>query len=186
MAATVAVATPCWPAPVSAMTRVLPMRRARSTWPDGIVDFVRAGVEQILALEINFRAAQFACEPFGKIKRRGPSAKLAQIIIQFRLKFQVLLGAIILLLQLLQGIHQRLRHVTPAIGTETSAGIGQIALRNCNHDWKMRMIVMVGNYYPPSPPARRQIMLTVMGSDGCDGKGRAGSPLPAVGHRQKK
>ena len=57
IAATVAVATPCWPAPVSAMMRVLPMRLASSIWPDGVVDFVRAGVVQILALEINFRAA---------------------------------------------------------------------------------------------------------------------------------
>ena len=32
-AATVAVATPCWPAPVSAITRRLPMRRASSAWP---------------------------------------------------------------------------------------------------------------------------------------------------------
>ena len=28
-----AVATPCWPAPVSAMTVVLPIRLASSTWP---------------------------------------------------------------------------------------------------------------------------------------------------------
>jgi hypothetical protein len=32
-AATVAVATPCWPAPVSAMMRRLPMRRASRIWP---------------------------------------------------------------------------------------------------------------------------------------------------------
>jgi len=32
-AAAVAVATPCWPAPVSAITRFLPMRRARSACP---------------------------------------------------------------------------------------------------------------------------------------------------------
>ena len=31
--ATVAVATPCWPAPVSAMTRRLPRRFASSAWP---------------------------------------------------------------------------------------------------------------------------------------------------------
>ena len=30
---TVATATPCWPAPVSAMMRVLPMRRASRIWP---------------------------------------------------------------------------------------------------------------------------------------------------------
>src|ERR1022692_3998482 len=33
IAATVAVATPCWPAPVSAMIRILPMRLATRTWP---------------------------------------------------------------------------------------------------------------------------------------------------------
>ena len=33
LAQTVAVATPCCPAPVSAMIRVLPMRRARMIWP---------------------------------------------------------------------------------------------------------------------------------------------------------
>jgi hypothetical protein len=32
-AATVAVATPCCPAPVSAMSRVFPIRRASSAWP---------------------------------------------------------------------------------------------------------------------------------------------------------
>src|SRR5918995_690432 len=32
-AETVAVATPCWPAPVSAMIRSLPMRSASSIWP---------------------------------------------------------------------------------------------------------------------------------------------------------
>src|SRR5215472_17353055 len=32
-AQTVAVATPCWPAPVSAMIRRLPSRRATSAWP---------------------------------------------------------------------------------------------------------------------------------------------------------
>ena len=32
-AAAAAVATPCWPAPVSATTRLLPILRARSTWP---------------------------------------------------------------------------------------------------------------------------------------------------------
>ena len=33
----VAVATPCWPAPVSAITRVLPMRLASSTWPSTLL-----------------------------------------------------------------------------------------------------------------------------------------------------
>src|SRR2546428_5963307 len=37
MAHTVAVATPCWPAPVSAMMRRLPMRCASSPWPTALL-----------------------------------------------------------------------------------------------------------------------------------------------------
>jgi hypothetical protein len=36
-AQTVAVATPCWPAPVSATTRVLPMRFTSSAWPSALL-----------------------------------------------------------------------------------------------------------------------------------------------------
>ncbi len=36
-AAAVAVATPCWPAPVSAMSRGLPMRRVSSAWPSTLL-----------------------------------------------------------------------------------------------------------------------------------------------------
>ena len=50
---TVAVATPCWPAPVSAMIRLLaePLRDQRL--PERVVQLVRAGVHQILALEVD-------------------------------------------------------------------------------------------------------------------------------------
>ena len=36
-AAAVAVATPCWPAPVSAIMRRLPMRRVSSAWPSTLL-----------------------------------------------------------------------------------------------------------------------------------------------------
>jgi hypothetical protein len=39
----------------------------------GVVDFVGAGVEEVLAFEINARAAQFARQPFGQIQRAGAS-----------------------------------------------------------------------------------------------------------------
>ena len=93
----------------------------------GVVDFVRAGVEQILALEINFRAAQFARQPFGKIKRGGPAAKLAQIIMQFPLKFRVVLRAEIFLLQLLQRMHQRFRHITSAVRAKVAVASGKFS-----------------------------------------------------------
>jgi hypothetical protein len=49
-AATVAVATPCCPAPVSAMIRFFFHPLREQDLAEGIVDFVRAGVEQIFAL----------------------------------------------------------------------------------------------------------------------------------------
>ncbi len=52
----VAVATPCWPAPVSAMTRVLPRRRVSSAWPERVVDLVGAGVGEVLALQVQPQA----------------------------------------------------------------------------------------------------------------------------------
>jgi hypothetical protein len=36
-AAAVALATPCWPAPVSATSRVLPIRLASSAWPSTLL-----------------------------------------------------------------------------------------------------------------------------------------------------
>jgi hypothetical protein len=50
---TVAVATPCWPAPVSAMIRYLPMRRASRIWPSALFDLVRAGVVQLVPLQVD-------------------------------------------------------------------------------------------------------------------------------------
>ena len=88
---------------------------------DGVVDFMRAGVEQILALEINLRAAQFAREAFGVIQGRGASAKFAEIIPQFAAgilgRFS---GAEIFLLQLLQRVHQSLRYITASVRAEMS------------------------------------------------------------------
>ncbi len=48
-----AVATPCWPAPVSAMIRRLPIRVRQQRLAEGVVDLVRAGVVEVLALEVD-------------------------------------------------------------------------------------------------------------------------------------
>ena len=93
---------------------------------DAVVDLVRAGVEQVLALEINFRAAEFPGEAFGKVKRRGPAAEFLQVILELALKLRVLLRAEIFVLQFLQRMHQRLRHETPAVGAEMALGVGKI------------------------------------------------------------
>ena len=95
---------------------------------DAVVDLVRAGVEQVFALEINLRPAQLAREPLGKIQRRRAAAKLLQVILELALKFRVALRPEIFGLQLLQRMHQRLRHIPAAVGAEMAARIRHVAL----------------------------------------------------------
>jgi hypothetical protein len=51
-----------------------------------VVDLVRAGVQQVFALEINLRAAEFARQAFGEIQRRGAADELAQVVAEFALE----------------------------------------------------------------------------------------------------
>ena len=50
-AAAVAVATPCWPAPVSATRRGLPISHREQALAEDVVDLVGAGVGEVLTLE---------------------------------------------------------------------------------------------------------------------------------------
>jgi hypothetical protein len=67
----VAVATPCWPAPVSAITRRLPIRSGEQRLAQHVVDLVGAGVVEVLALEqdphpqLARRAGWHSVEPGG-------------------------------------------------------------------------------------------------------------------------
>ena len=99
----------------------------------GVVDLVRAGVEQVLALEVNLGSAQFAGQPLRQVERRGASAKLPQVISQFPLEFLILLRAVILLLQLLEGVHKGFRHVTSAVRPKTPVRIRQAGNHGCAH-----------------------------------------------------
>ena len=97
---------------------------------DGVVDLVRAGVVQVFALEINFRAAEFFGQAFGKIKRRGATDKFSEVIRKVLLKFRVVLRTEIFLLQFFQRMHQRLRHITSAVRTKVALGVGHIFCDN--------------------------------------------------------
>ena len=70
-AATVAVATPCMPAPVSAMMRCLLHALGQQDLADAVVDLVRAGVVELFALEVDLRAAAVFGQALGEVQRRG-------------------------------------------------------------------------------------------------------------------
>jgi hypothetical protein len=76
-AAAVAVATPCWPAPVSATTRSSPCAGEQAL-AEGVVDLVRAGVQQVLALEVDRAPPRWARQPLGEIERRRPAGVVGE------------------------------------------------------------------------------------------------------------
>jgi len=76
-AATVAVATPCWPAPVSAISRLFFSRRATSACPIVLL-ILGAGVEQVLALEEDAGTAEPPREAAGEVEPGRPSGVLAE------------------------------------------------------------------------------------------------------------
>jgi hypothetical protein len=89
--ADVAVATPCWPAPVSAMMRSCPCAAPAGSGP-AVVDLVRAGVVELLALEIDLGAAEMLGQPLGEIERARPADIVLQIAVQLGLERRIGLG----------------------------------------------------------------------------------------------
>ena len=101
--------------------------------PHRVVDLVRAGVQQVFALEVDFCAAEIAGEPLSVVERRGASAELAQIILQLVLKLGIVLRAKIFVLQFLQRVHERLGDVPPSVFAKAPVGVRQGCFGNCFH-----------------------------------------------------
>ena len=53
---------------------------------DGVVDLVRSGMAEVLALEINLRAAELLRQPLGEVERRFPARVPAQILLELLAK----------------------------------------------------------------------------------------------------
>ena len=83
-----AVATPCWPAPVSAMMRVLAHPPREQRLAEHVVDLVRAGVAEVLALEQDRGAAALA-QPRRVVQRRRPADVVGEEARELRLEGRV-------------------------------------------------------------------------------------------------
>src|SRR5690606_23463920 len=93
--------------------------------PDRVVDLVRSGVKEVFALQINLRAAEFAREAFGEVKRCRAYRELTEIILQLALELRVLLASPVLRLEFLERMHQRFGHVPASVRTKAPRLIGQ-------------------------------------------------------------
>ena len=96
-----------------------------------VVDLVRAGVEQVFALEIDLCAAQLLGEALAEVERRGAAGVVVEQVGQLGLEGGVGFGYVVLVLQLEQRGHQRLRHVAAAVDAEAAgARLGRNGWKN--------------------------------------------------------
>src|SRR5262249_28801169 len=137
---TVAVATPCWPAPVSAMIRRLPILCASSTWPRALLSLCDPVWLRSSRLKYTGRPARSDSREArysgcgragGEWGGGGAPAEIASQLIELGQVAAVIAGLRPRPLQLLERRHQRLRDELTAIGAE--AMLDERAARALSH-----------------------------------------------------
>src|SRR5690606_25568565 len=95
---------------------------------DTVVDLVRAGVVQLLALEVDLRAAAVLGQAFGEIQRGRAADVVALEVGEFLGDLGVLLGLLVFGGQLVDQRHQGFGDVLAAERAEQAAGVGAVAV----------------------------------------------------------
>ena len=106
-----------------------------------VVDFVRAGVIEVFALEPDLRAAALLAEPLGMIERRRPADVVLQQRRQLGLKCGILAGFVVLDGQFIERANERFGHVASAKCAEAAGGIGNLCALACSHALSSRLIL---------------------------------------------
>ncbi len=91
---------------------------------DAVVNLVRAGVVQLLALEIDLGPAETFGQALGEIERRGPADVVGQVAVQLLVELRIGLGGAIGLVEVQHQRHQGLGHIAPAELAEAPVGVG--------------------------------------------------------------
>ena len=91
---------------------------------EAVVDLVRAGVVQILALEIDLRAAEMLGQAFGEIELRRPAGIVGRQILQLGLEVRIVLGLVPVPFEVEDQRHQRFGDETAAENAEHALLVG--------------------------------------------------------------
>jgi hypothetical protein len=91
---------------------------------EAVIDFVRARVQQILALEPETRAAERLRQAFGEVEGRWAAGVVPQQVAELGLERRVLARLAVRLLQLFDWSHEDLGDVAPAVRSEVPALVG--------------------------------------------------------------
>src|SRR6185369_6118842 len=91
---------------------------------DRVVDLVRAGMVELVALEVELGAAEMPRQPLGEIKRARPPDIMLEIVVALGREGGVALRRAIGALDLEDQRHQRLGDEAPAIDAKMPALVG--------------------------------------------------------------
>jgi hypothetical protein len=103
---------------------------------DGVVDLVRAGVVQVLALEQDARTADLAAQTLGEIHRARPADVVLEVIVELGEERWILAQAQIRRSEFGQRRHQRLGDVLAAVIAEAAVRVGPAV--EILHGWHVR------------------------------------------------
>ena len=118
-AQTVAVATPCWPAPVSAMMRRLPIRSASSAWP--IVLLILCAPVWLRSSRLSTTVAPASAPSRGaSVSGEGRPTNSASSASYSAQKARIAADAVVQRREIVERGDERLGHVPAAVGTEAS------------------------------------------------------------------
>lgn len=95
---------------------------------DAVVDLVRAGMVQLLALEVDLRPAAVLGQALGEVQRARPADVVALEVGQFLLERRVVLGLLVLAGEVEDQRHQGLGDVLAAEAAEQALGVGAVAI----------------------------------------------------------
>ena len=87
---------------------------------ESVIDLVRAGVKEVLALQVDACATKLLSQSARKKQRCRASRKLVQQLVQLQMERGIAFRFFILELQFLERRHERFGDVPPAVGTEPS------------------------------------------------------------------
>ena len=103
--------------------------------PNGVVDFVRAGVVQVFALQIDLSAAHFTAHASCVIDGGGASHKVRQFIFELGQKLGVVLVLGVGLAQFENGVRQCFTDKAAAINAKVAGGIGLLVIGHGVTQW---------------------------------------------------
>jgi len=98
--------------------------RRQQRLADGVVDLVRAGVVQVLALEQDLRPAHLAAQALGVVDRAGAADVVRQVLVEGGDEGRIDARGVVGIGQLLQRAHQSLGDEAAAVAAEVAVGIG--------------------------------------------------------------